>query len=121
MNEELWKTLTSHQWIPVLHQLLLDIQDPEELAIRASAALGMRRFVDAVVLHAQPSDAKKEGDGAGEAWKREFQRRLLPALKHGLRSRIEAVRGEVLGVLAHAVEKLADIVPGLEDMQVCLT
>ncbi|KZV69813.1 hypothetical protein PENSPDRAFT_753100 [Peniophora sp. CONT] len=116
LNEELWKNLTARQWIPILHQLLLDIQDVEELAIRASAALGMRRFIDAVASQNQTGYDNDEA----EVWKREFQRRLLPALKHGLRSRAEAVRGEVLGVLAHAIEKLSEVVPGLEDMKALL-
>ena len=104
-------TLSKRQWIPILHQLLLDIQDIEELAIRASAALGMRRFVDVVANHAKVGEE-------GEPWCRVFQRRLLPALKNGLRSRAEPVRGEVLGVLAHAVQMLSEALPGLEDMKV---
>ena len=63
MNEELWKTLSPHQWIPVLHQLLLDIQDAEELVIRASAALGMRRFVDRVGSAAE-GEGEEEKDKA---------------------------------------------------------
>ena len=99
-------TLSERQWVPILHQLLLDIQDIEELAIRASAALGMRRFVDVVANHAKVGEEE-------EPWCRVFQLRLLPALKHGLRSRTELVRGKVLGVLTHAVQSLWEAVPRL--------
>ncbi|KAF8608156.1 hypothetical protein BDV93DRAFT_486731 [Ceratobasidium sp. AG-I] len=109
LNEEMHDKLTCEQWLPLLYNMLFFIQDPDELSIRSSAGLSLKRFVDLVAV--QPSSD----------YEKTFVKVLYPGLRHGLRSRIELIRVEVLGVLAHAVARcdsvsaLAQLRPLLAD------
>ncbi|KAG5646331.1 hypothetical protein H0H81_008504, partial [Sphagnurus paluster] len=67
----------------------------------------MRHFINLVA--AQPSSD----------YETTFVRILFPGLKNGLRSKNELVRGEVLGVIAYAVEK-CDNLASLQEMKVLL-
>ncbi|KAM0753788.1 hypothetical protein T439DRAFT_163472 [Meredithblackwellia eburnea MCA 4105] len=101
LNEEMYTTLRSTEWIVLLHNMIAFIQDPEELAIRSNASFTFRRFIEV----ASSSD--------DEPIKTVVSRILLPGLKNSLRSKLEIIRSEVLGVFAFAVERL-DGVPDLD-------
>ncbi|KAG8720081.1 U3 snoRNP protein [Ceratobasidium sp. 395] len=109
LNEELYKSLTCEQWLPLLYNMLFFVQDPDELSIRSSASLSLKRFVDLVATN------------PGSGHEKTFVKILYPGLRHGLRSRIELIRIEILGVLAHAiatcgsVSTLAQLRPLLAD------
>ncbi|EIW80199.1 hypothetical protein CONPUDRAFT_124919 [Coniophora puteana RWD-64-598 SS2] len=91
INERFYKTATIRDWLPVLYNALHFIQDPEELAVRNSAGLTFRRFLDFV---ADPGLAEHNTI---------FQRVVYPSLKKALRSKHELVRAEILGVIAYGV------------------
>ncbi|EJD50269.1 hypothetical protein AURDEDRAFT_182634 [Auricularia subglabra TFB-10046 SS5] len=105
LNDGLHAQLSARQWLPVLHNLLYFVQDTDELSLRNNAAYGLRRFVDRVAA-----------DEAGVDIMLAFSRVVYPAIKRALRSAAELVRAEVLGVLAHGVEK-CDNMPSLVEMR----
>ncbi|KAG8958312.1 U3 snoRNP protein [Tulasnella sp. 419] len=97
LNESLYLSLDSHQWLPLLYTMLFFIQDSEELSIRTNAALSLRKFVDSMA-HSQSLTIETA-----------FKRVLYPELRKLLRSKVEVVRQEVISVIAHAVEKCPSI------------
>ena len=107
LNENLYKTLSANDWLPVLYNSLYSIQDHEELSIRSNASLAMQRFIDFVASPPSPD------------FEFIFLRVLYPGLKNGLRSKNELVRAEILGVIAHAVATCEQI-ETLKDMRVLL-
>ncbi|KAI5120165.1 hypothetical protein M0805_008432 [Coniferiporia weirii] len=107
LNEKRWKELSGKEWAPLLHNMLHFIQDEGELSIRNNAASTMKRFLDAL----------SEVDLA--EMQVCFVRILFPGLKRCLRAKSDLVRAEVMGVLAHAVEK-CDRVIALQEMRVLL-
>ncbi|KAI0090560.1 armadillo-type protein [Irpex rosettiformis] len=96
LNETLHETFTSHQWLPVLHNMLNFIQDPDELSIRSNASASMKRFID------RAAEIRSDYEVV-------FLRVLFPGLKNGLRSRNELVRAELLGVLSYSIQKCEGI------------
>lgn len=92
LNEELHVSLTPTDWLPILHNMLNFIQDPDELSVRSSAAEAMKRFIDRVA-----SD--------GNVYENTFTKILFPGIKNGLRSRNELVRAELLSVLSYSIQK----------------
>ncbi|KDN46836.1 hypothetical protein RSAG8_03913, partial [Rhizoctonia solani AG-8 WAC10335] len=89
-NEEGYKSLACELWLPLIYNMLFFIQDPEELSIRSSASLSLKRFVEEVA--AQPSSD----------FEKTFTKVLYPGLRYGLRSKFELVLTEILSVIAHA-------------------
>ncbi|KAF8622933.1 hypothetical protein AX15_006611 [Amanita polypyramis BW_CC] len=107
LNENIYKTLSAMDWLPVLYNTLHFIQDHEELAVRSNSSLAMKRYIDVMV---SPPSLEFE---------QVFLRILYPGLKNGLRSKSELVRVEVLGVIAYAVARCEQI-GILTDMQILL-
>ncbi|KAF8270231.1 armadillo-type protein [Lactarius quietus] len=107
LNGILHHSLTPHQWLPVLFNLLHCIQDPDELAIRTNSGQGFKHFIDAVSAGSDP------------IYQTIFLRKLFPGLKNGLRSKNEMVRADILSVIAHAVAR-CDSITALQDMKVLL-
>ncbi|KAJ7227174.1 armadillo-type protein [Mycena pura] len=107
LNETLFMSLSSVEWLPIVYSMLHAIQDPAELAIRTNSAFALRHFIDLVAARSAP-----EFEGM-------FMRVLFPGLKNGLHSKNELVRAELLGVVAYAVAKCNNIT-ALRDMQVLL-
>ncbi|KAG7447295.1 uncharacterized protein BT62DRAFT_948312 [Guyanagaster necrorhizus] len=106
LNDSVFTTLSSGDWVPFVYQSLYSIQDPDELAIRNSAAHSLRHFIDQVATRAPDFVAS-------------FSRILFPGLKHSLRSKNELVRAEVLGVLAYTVTTCGDNA-AVQDMRILL-
>lgn len=104
LNESLYSELSIQEWMPVLYNMLLFIQDPEELVIRTNAAYSLKRFIDVLATR---EDLEVENI---------FMRVLFPALKHGLLSKVELVRNEILGVLAYGIEK-CDKISALNELR----
>ncbi|KAI9465208.1 armadillo-type protein [Lactarius psammicola] len=107
LNEISHPSLTPHQWLPVLFNLLYCIQDPDELAIRSNSCQGLKHFIDAVAAGSDPGHQTI------------FLRKLFPGLKNGLRSKNEMVRADILSVIAYAVAR-CDRITALQDMKVLL-
>ena len=104
-NENLYRTISCSDWLPILYNMLSFIQDPVELSVRNNASFTMRHFIDIVAT----------ADEATPEYEEMFLRVLFSGLKNGLRSRNEMVRMEVLGVIAYSVEKCQRI-PSLQEM-----
>ncbi|KAF8706717.1 Down-regulated in metastasis, partial [Rhizoctonia solani] len=103
-NEEGYKSLTCELWLPLVYNMLFFIQDPEELSIRSSASLSLKRFVEEVATKPS-SDFEKT-----------FTKVVYPGLRYGLRSKFELVRTEILSVIAHAVSR-CDSVSSLSQLR----
>ncbi|KAF9479084.1 hypothetical protein BDN70DRAFT_879151 [Pholiota conissans] len=107
LNENLFRSFSCSEWLPILYNMLNFIQDPVELAVRNSASYAMRHFIDIVAAQSSPE------------YEDTFVKVLFPGLKNGLRSKNEQVRGEILGVIAYAVEK-CEHMPSLQEMRILL-
>ena len=105
-NENLYRTISCSDWLPILYNMLSFIQDPVELSVRNSASYTMRHFIDIVAA----------ADEATPEYEEMFLRVLFSGLKNGLRSKNEMVRMEVLGVIAYSVEQCQRI-PALQEMR----
>ncbi|KAG8824346.1 U3 snoRNP protein, partial [Serendipita sp. 399] len=103
LNEELYLQFSPRQWTPVLHNMLHFIHDRDELSIRTNASFTLKRFIEMV-----------EQSGSLEM-RRLFNQVVLTGLKNGLRSKHEAVRSELVSVLASAIKRCPNN-PTLSDM-----
>ncbi|KAI5900097.1 ARM repeat-containing protein [Schizophyllum commune H4-8] len=117
LGETGWKTLSAREWTPVLHHLFQAIQDPEELAMRTSTAQVLQRFIDATA-----AEIVNEESPTAPAFQTIFKKVFYPGIRNGLRTRSDAVRGELLGLLSYAVDRaesvpaLVKVVPALGEM-----
>jgi len=107
LNNTLYTSLSTEDWLPVLYNMLSFIQDANELAVRTNAGHSLKHFVDLVASSSNPE------------YEAMFARMLYPGLKNGLRSKNELVRAEVFGVVAYAVTK-CDRINYLQEMRVLL-
>ncbi|EGO26080.1 hypothetical protein SERLADRAFT_367707 [Serpula lacrymans var. lacrymans S7.9] len=104
LNEQIYASLSPHDWLPIIYNMLSFIQDPEELAVRNNASFTLRHFVDLA------------SDDTLTEYGSIFMRILFPGLKNGLRSKHELVRSEVLSVVAYATSKCESI-DSLQEMR----
>ncbi|KAL6304961.1 armadillo-type protein [Sparassis latifolia] len=107
LNESLYASLSSKDWLPILYNMLNFMQDPMELAVRTNAGYSLKRFIDIVEHTSDPE------------YKATFVKVLYPGIKNGLRSKNEMVRAELLGVLSYAVSN-CDCIESFRDMRVLL-
>ncbi|RKO94831.1 hypothetical protein BDK51DRAFT_29883, partial [Blyttiomyces helicus] len=109
INEDLYRTFTPTQWLPVLHNLIYHTSDVEEYSIRTSAAHGLSRFVS---VAAETGSARLM---------EHVIRVLLPAIRISLRGSPPPVRSEfttLLGLLVATFPthpRFIDLVPLLAD------
>lgn len=97
INEEMYKTLSPRQWMPLLFNMLFFIKDNEELVIRTNASYALRRFAE--------SCGAKIGGPEGGAYMYILSSTVLPALRVGAREQSELVRTEFVGVMAHIIKE----------------
>ncbi|PYI11417.1 HEAT repeat protein [Aspergillus sclerotiicarbonarius CBS 121057] len=110
VNENLWDKLTAKQWRPLLYNMLYQVKDEEELAIRSSASFSLKRFMERAVLPA---------GGDAEDFEPLVTEVLFPALQGGIRQKSELIRAEFLSALGYFV-KLNPERPAVQDMHVLL-
>ena len=101
LTDSLYKDLNGRQWLPVLHNMMFYIRDPEEMSIRSNSTFALTRFID------QCADLPQE-DTQYEAFRGLLAHVVYPGLKKGFKSPIELVRYEFVAVLAHAVKRCPD-------------
>ncbi|KAI1314951.1 U3 snoRNP protein [Mortierella claussenii] len=101
LTNSLYKDLDSRQWLPVLHNMMFYIRDPEEMSIRSNSTFALTRFID------QCADFPVK-DPQHEAFRGLLAHVVYPGLKKGFKSPIELVRFEFVAVLAHAVKRCPD-------------
>lgn len=108
INDQLSQSLNAKQWRPLLFNMLFHVKDEDELAIRSSAAFGLKRFIERA--------ASKAGDEGFEALVNDV---LLSSLKYGIRQKSELIRSEIVAVLGYFI-KLNPTRPSVQDMHVLL-
>ncbi|KAG0304218.1 U3 snoRNP protein [Dissophora globulifera] len=108
LTNSLYKELNNRQWLPVLHNMLFYIRDPEEMSIRSNSTFGLTRFID------QCADLSVE-DPLRDLLRNLLAHVVYPGLRRGFKSPIELVRYEFVAVLAHAVKRCPDQ-PQFSDM-----
>lgn len=96
-----------HQWLPVLHQLTHCMHDAEEMAIRGTATHCMSQYLKAT---AQQTDEEEKRKMLGYV-----NHVIYPAIKRGLRSRVELVRMEFVSLLCSCIKTFPEL-PIFEDM-----
>ncbi|BGP12578.1 hypothetical protein JCM10213_004835 [Rhodosporidiobolus nylandii] len=97
INEDAYARIRPADWTVLIHNMLFFIQDAEELSIRSNASYTLRRFVEV------------SGTSDDAALRTILTRILLPGLRNTLRSKLEIIRSEVLGVVGYAVEKVEGV------------
>ncbi|KAI9595434.1 armadillo-type protein [Syncephalis fuscata] len=102
VNDHLYAELSTQQWTPLLYCYLFAMHDTEELAIRGSAAYGLRRFIDQVKLHLDDATVSS-------AWQTLLVRIVYSGVRRALKTRAEVVRQEAVLVLAHMTQQLASL------------
>ncbi|OOQ84407.1 putative HEAT repeat protein (DRIM) [Penicillium brasilianum] len=108
INDELSQSLNAKQWRPLLFNMLFHVKDEDELAIRSSAAFGLKRFIEKA--------ASEAGDQGFEALVNDV---LISSLKYGIRQKSELIRSEIVAVLGYFI-KLNPTRPSVQDMHVLL-
>jgi U3 small nucleolar RNA-associated protein 20 len=104
-NENQYASLSGHQWLPILYNMIFFCYDDQEIAMRTNASFGITRFIE----RAQSGDA---------ALKDMMIQILLPTIKKSMRSTSLHVRSEFLSVLSRLIESFPEDVQ-FSDM-VCL-
>ncbi|RAH49030.1 putative HEAT repeat protein (DRIM) [Aspergillus brunneoviolaceus CBS 621.78] len=108
INDNLWGKLDAKQWRPLLYNVLYQVKDEEELAIRTSAAFGLKRFMERAIL---PNDQDEMEVLVTDI--------LFPALQAGVRQKSELIRAEFVAALGYFI-KLNPERPTVKDMHVLL-
>lgn len=106
VNEELYKSLTPIQWLPLLYCALFFINDKDELAIRVNAGYMLKRFVDCYSASEHPNE-----------YIRLLKDIILPNLRIGIRKENEDVQTEFILLLEYIIEH-SNHYTDLEDMKV---
>lgn len=91
---------STREWLPLLHNFVFFLQEPEEMAIRSSASTALRLFIDVVQ---QKHDTT---DDTSSEWTRLFTSVVYSGLRYGLRSPSDLVKRETVETLGYAATKL---------------
>ncbi|GAA5897320.1 hypothetical protein JCM6882_001857 [Rhodosporidiobolus microsporus] len=97
LNEDAFTRIRPADWTVVIQSMLFFVQDAEELSIRSNASYTLRRFLE---VSASSTDT---------ALRAVLTRILMPGLRNVMRSKLEIIRSEVVGVLGYAVEKVEGV------------
>ncbi|EFQ96839.1 U3 snoRNP protein Utp20 [Nannizzia gypsea CBS 118893] len=100
INEEKYSTFTAKQWRPLLFNIIYSLKDEEELAIRSSASLSIKRFIQVTKLRGEKSDPEYEDL---------VEKVLLPALRNGAKQNTEIVRAEFVSLLGYLIQEHTDL------------
>ncbi|KAL9039907.1 MAG: hypothetical protein Q9214_004689, partial [Letrouitia sp. 1 TL-2023] len=108
INERRFETLTVKQWRPLVFNMLFYVQETEEMAIRSSASLSLRRFIETNTI------SSTNGEPSSFSLLQEV---LLPAIRNGVSNSSELIRIEYLAIIAHLVhlnpewDEIRDMLP----------
>lgn len=111
INENLYSSLSTVQWLPLIYCALYFINDELELAIRTNATYTLNRFIDCF--------SGKQNFESSEGYIHMFKDVILPHLRIGLRKSTEVVQTEYVTVLCHSIEH-SKYFSELDDMKVLL-
>jgi U3 small nucleolar RNA-associated protein 20 len=105
INEEGYRSYSIMQWKPLVYNMLYFIKDDDELSIRVSASLSLRRFIEV---------------STSQEFRAFVSVALLPGIQNGVRLESELVRLEYLTVLEHLVKTHPDWAP-VADLHILLS
>lgn len=105
--ETYYATFNVHQWLPILHQLTHCMHNPEEMAIRGTATHCMVQFLK---ITSEKTDEEEKRKLIGYV-----NHVVYPAIKRGLKSRVELVRMEFTSLLSSCVKTFPEL-PVFEDL-----
>jgi U3 small nucleolar RNA-associated protein 20 len=106
INEQKYESFSAKQWRPLVLNLLYHVKDVEELAIRSSSSLGLKRFILSAETKAKNGDSE---------FRQMLDKVVLPALRTGVKHPAETVRAELVGVLGYLIQHHPDPAP-VQDM-----
>ncbi|ORZ06726.1 hypothetical protein BCR42DRAFT_496277 [Absidia repens] len=101
IGEDLYNTLDHHQWLPILNQLFYSMQDADEIAVRGTATHCATRFLTAAKEQQDPVEQEKLVSYVTHV--------VYPAIKHGLKNRIEIIRMEFVGLLNAGIKTFPEL------------
>ncbi|KAJ3243695.1 U3 snoRNP protein [Chytriomyces hyalinus] len=107
VGQDLYKTLDSDQWLPVLHSLVHSLQDVTEFSIRTSAAFCLSKFIE--VASGQAEDVSSSDPAQVEKLRAQVIHVLLPAVKKAVKSNVELVRSEFMTLLGIMVKNFPEM------------
>lgn len=105
--ETYYATFNVHQWLPILHQLTHCMHNPEEMAIRGTATHCMVQFLKTTSEKTDEEEKRKLIGYVNHV--------VYPAIKRGLKSRVELVRMEFTSLLSSCVKTFPEL-PVFEDL-----
>ena len=108
LNEEMYQSLTSYAWAPIVYNLLYYVQDMEEMSLRTGAAFGLQRFFTIAGKNQLSTE-----------YTQLLSHAVFPAIKKGIKNPNELVRKEYVGVLDSLVKQCGDWQP-ISDLKVLL-
>jgi len=94
INESRYEEFSPIQWLPLIENFIFYIQDLDELSFRASAAFGLRRFLERALQY-----------NAHDDFGIILKRCLFPAMIASARNKAEAIRREFLSLISHALKQ----------------
>lgn len=110
INEHLYSSFTTFQWLPIVYCALFFINDEDELVIRSSATYVLNHYID---CYSQTDET------TAQPYITLFKNVIIPNLKDGLKAKLETIQGEYLNVLAHAVRH-SNHYTDFQDMKILL-
>ncbi|TPX60594.1 hypothetical protein PhCBS80983_g01757 [Powellomyces hirtus] len=114
INQELYKTLTPSQWLPILHNLLFFVQEKDEFSIRTSASFGVSQFITRVAALPAPTDDSMDETPTAD-YINLVTHVILPAIKRGVKLNTAVVRSEFVNLLGQLVVSFPAM-PSVSDM-----
>ncbi|KAI9252331.1 hypothetical protein BDA99DRAFT_563365 [Phascolomyces articulosus] len=109
--DDLYPTFDHQQWLPLLHQFVHNMHDPEEMALRGAATHCMSVYLKATQ---EQQDAEEK-----RLLLNYVTHMIFPAIKRGLTNHIELIRLEFVNLLNAGVRTFPEL-PVFEDMVVLL-
>lgn len=111
--------LSPLHWSPLLHNFIYFIQDPDELAIRASSGTAIRRFIDTYQSHLErgqvdDTDAQQKILNDLQSL---FTGVVFLGLRRSLRAQSDLVRREAVETIGYAVAHLSPHLSHLNEMK----
>ncbi|KAI8646706.1 armadillo-type protein [Parasitella parasitica] len=107
IGETYYDKFTVHQWLPILHQMFHCMHNVEEMAIRGTATHCMSQYLKATAEQTDEEEKRKMLGYVNHV--------VYPAIKRGLRSRVELVRMEFVSLLCACIKRFPEL-PIFEDM-----
>ncbi|CCE80153.1 Piso0_003255 [Millerozyma farinosa CBS 7064] len=109
VNEQLYRSFTPLEWLPLVYCSLFFINDDIELSMRINATYMLNRFVDCYSM--------KESKEEAVPYIKVLKRDILPQVRVGIRGSNEVIQTEYVAVLSYIIENSV-YYSDLEDMKV---